>query len=435
MQFKRSKFTLKNHILMQKKQFSVITMRALIGMLMSGALLSCHSNSQSNTDQKSGISTADSLPPVETKKPNSDYKPAFVGQTRVKGTKTKTPIQVTLLDSTLKFPWGICNLPDGRLLITEKLGTMCIETLDGKLDKQITGLPKVNADGQGGLLDVNVDPDFSTNRMVYFDYAEPGAKGNLLAIAKGKLSQDETHLENIQVIYRAAPAWKGTLQYGSRIVFDKDGNLFVTTGERSDKEIRTKAQDLSVAIGKVLHLTKDGKPVPGGPFANTKGALPEIYAYGLRSPEGMAINPATGEIWEDEFGPKGGDELNIIRPGKNYGWPVITYGREYSGDQVGDGIQQKEGMEQPIYYWDPVISPSGMTFYNSDTIPEWKGNIFIACLSSSHLTRLVLDGDRVAAEEWLMQDMGQRFRAVTQAKNGALYVISEQGRLYKVAKK
>ncbi|WP_394344851.1 PQQ-dependent sugar dehydrogenase [Arachidicoccus ginsenosidivorans] len=155
----------------------------------------------------------------------------------------------------------------------------------------------------------------------------------------------------------------------------------------------------------------------------------------MRSPEGMAINPATGEIWEDEFGPKGGDELNIIRPGKNYGWPVITYGREYSGDQVGDGIQQKEGMEQPIYYWDPVISPSGMTFYNSDTIPEWKGNIFIACLSSSHLTRLVLDGDRVAAEEWLMQDMGQRFRAVTQAKNGALYVISEQGRLYKVAKK
>lgn len=420
---------------MQKKQFSAITMRALVGVLMGGALLSCHSNSQSNTDQKVSTATADSLPPVETKTPNSDYKPAFAGQTRVKGTKTQTAIQVTLLDSTLKFPWGICNLPDGRLLITEKLGTMRIETLDGKLDKQITGLPKVRADGQGGLLDVNIDPDFSTNRMVYFDYAEPGDKGSLLAIAKGKLSQDETHLENIQVIYRAEPAWKGSLQYGSRIVFDKAGNLFVSTGERSDKQIRTKAQDLSVAIGKVLHLTKDGKPVPGGPFADTKGALPEIYAYGLRSPEGMAINPATGELWEDEFGPKGGDELNIIRPGKNYGWPVITYGREYSGEQVGEGIQQKEGMEQPVYYWDPVISPSGMAFYNSDSIPEWKGNIFIACLSSSHLTRLVLDGNRVAAEEWLMQDMGQRFRAVTQAKNGALYVISEQGRLYKVAKK
>ncbi|SEA10971.1 Glucose/arabinose dehydrogenase, beta-propeller fold [Arachidicoccus rhizosphaerae] len=420
---------------MHHSQVNTFAMRSLLGILLGGALFSCHSNSQSKTSQDTVAGVADSLPPVETKAPNSNYKPAFEGQTRVKGATTKTPIEVTLLDSTLKYPWAICNLPDGRLLITEKLGTMRIETLDGKLDKKITGLPKVNADGQGGLLDVNIDPDFAHNRMVYFDYAEPGPTGNLLAVAKGKLSKDETHLENIQVIYRAEPAWKGTLQYGSRILFDKDGNLFVSTGERSDKQIRTKAQDLSAAIGKVLHITKDGKPVPGGPFVDSTGALPEIYAYGFRNPEGMAINPATGDIWEVEFGPKGGDELNIVRPGKNYGWPVITYGREYSGEAVGAGIQQQEGMEQPVYYWDPVISPSGMTFYNSDTIAEWKGNIFIACLSSSHVTRLVLDGNRVAAEQWLLQDMGQRFRAITQAENGALYVVSEQGNLYKIAKK
>ncbi|UAY54422.1 PQQ-dependent sugar dehydrogenase [Arachidicoccus terrestris] len=420
---------MKNHILMHISHAT----RALIGLMMGGALLSCNSNSQSQNDQKTA--PADSLPPVETKAPNSNYKPAFPGQTRVKGVKTQTPIKVEMLDSTLKFPWAICNLPDGRLLITEKLGTMRIETLDGQLDKKITGLPKVNADGQGGLLDVNIDPDFATNRMVYFDYAEPGAEGNVLAVAKGRLADDETHLENIQVIYRAAPAWKGTLQYGSRILFDQEGNLFVSTGERSDKKVRVQAQQLNSALGKVLHITKEGKPVPGGPFVDSAGALPEIYAYGFRNPEGMAFNPTTHEIWEVEFGPKGGDELNVVRPGKNYGWPVITYGREYSGDPVGEGIQQKEGMEQPVYYWDPVISPSGMTFYNSDTIAEWKGNIFIACLSSSHITRIVLNGDHVEAEEWLMQDMGQRFRAITQAHNGALYVVSEQGKLYKISKK
>lgn len=406
--------------------------RVLVGLLIGGSLLSCQSNSQGNKEPNKAPS--DSIPPMETKAPNSNYKSAFPGQTRVKGIKTKTPIKVEVLDSTLKFPWAICNLPDGRLLITEKLGTMRIETLDGKLDKKITGLPKVNADGQGGLLDVTVDPDFTTNRMIFFDYAEPGPKGNILAVAKGRLADDETHLENIQVIYRAEPAWKGTLQYGSRILFDQDGNLFVSTGERSDKKIRVQAQQLNSALGKVLHITKEGKPVPGGPFADSVGALPEIYAYGFRNPEGMAFNPATHEIWEVEFGPKGGDELNIVRPGKNYGWPVITYGREYSGDQVGEGIQQKEGMEQPAYYWDPVISPSGMTFYNSDTIAEWKGNIFIACLSGSHITRVVLKGEHVEAEEWLLQDLGQRFRAITQAKNGALYAVSEQGRLYKISK-
>lgn len=402
-------------------------------LLLATAVSSCKNNPKSQTEQT--VAGSDSLPPMETKAPNSQYKPAFPGQTRIGGVQTATPLSIEVLDSSLKFPWAISNLPDGRLLITEKLGDMRIETLDGKLDKKITGLPKVDADGQGGLLDVNIDPDFANNRMIYWDYAEPAANGSVLAVAKGKLSADEAHIENITVIYRAEPAFKGPLQYGSRILFDNDGNLFISTGERSAKEIRVQAQDLSSALGKVVHITKDGKPVPDGPFAKTPNARPEIFAYGFRSPEGMAWNPATHEIWEVEFGPRGGDEVNIVRAGKNYGWPVITYGIEYSGEKVGDSIQQKAGMEQPVYYWDPVVSPSGIAFYNSDTIPEWKGNLFIACLSGSHLDRLVIKDNKIVGEEWLLKDRGERFRAVTQAQNGALYVVTEGGKLYKISKK
>lgn len=394
------------------------------------AALSCNSNPGSGT----GATAGDTLPPVETKKPNIGYKSAFAGQTRIGGVKTKTPLSISVLDSSLDHPWAICNLPDGRFLITEKGGTMRIETLEGKTDKVITGLPPVVNKGQGGLLDVSIDPKCASNRMIYWDYAEPQSGGALLAVAKGRLSDDETKIEDQTVIYRATPAFSGHLQYGSRIVFDKEGNLFVSTGERSAKEIRVQAQQLNSSLGKVIHITTDGKPVPGGPFANTPDARPEIYAYGFRSPEGMAMNPETGELWEAEFGPFGGDEVNLIRPGKNYGWPVITYGLEYSGDKVGDGIQQKAGMEQPVYYWDPSVSPSGITFYNSDVIPEWKGNLFIACLGGSHIARLVIKNDKVTGEEWLLKDRGERFRALTQGKDGALYAVTDGGRLYRITK-
>jgi glucose/arabinose dehydrogenase len=373
--------------------------------------------------------------PVETQPANTKYKPAFMGQTRIAGVKTKTPFTVSLLNKTLEHPWGICRLPDGRFLISQKMGTMCIITSTGKITKKITGLPAVVPDGQGGLLDVNIDPAFATNRMIYWDYSEPTDRGSLLAIAKGKLSADESKVENIEVIYRATPAYKGSLQFGSRIVFDKNGNLFVTTGERSGSDIRMKAQSLDAAIGKVIHITKSGKPVPGGPFAKTPNARPEIYAYGLRSPEGLAINPTTGELWESEFGPRGGDEINIIRPGKNYGWPVVTYGLEYSGEKVGAGIQQKEGVEQPVYYWDPVLSPAGIVFYNSNVIPEWKGNLFVGGLSSMHIARLVIKNNRVVGEERLLKDEGERFRALAVGKDGALYAVTDSGRFYRIAKK
>jgi glucose/arabinose dehydrogenase len=311
---------------------------------------------------------------------------------------------------------------------------MRIASADGTLSAKITGIPAVNDKGQGGLLGVTIDPDFTNNRMVYWVFSDNTPQGNLTAVAKGKLSDDESKIENVQVIYRATPAHKSALHYGGRILFDKTGNLFVSTGERSDLETRPLAQDLNAALGKILRITTDGKPAPGNPFEGRSDARPEIYSYGHRNPEGIAINPATGDLWEAEFGPRGGDEINLILPGKNYGWPIITYGIEYSGEKIGDSIQQKEGMEQPVYYYDPSISPSGISFYSSDVIPEWNNNLFIGALSGMHIARLVIEDNKVVGEERLLADESQRFRDITQGNDGALYAITDQGRLYRIGK-
>lgn len=382
--------------------------------------------------QKASTNT---LPPVETKQPNATYKPAFTGQTRIAGLKSATNYEAKVLTEALKFPWGITSLPDGRLLITEKEGTMRIVTTTGKLSEPITGLPTVNSSGQGGLLGLRVDPAFETNRMVYWVFAEPGAEGNVTAVAKGKLSADEKKMEAATVIYRATPAYKGNLHYGGRILIDKTGNLLISTGERSDMTTRPQAQSLNSALGKVIRITKEGKPAPGNPFEGQADVRAEIYSYGHRNVQGLAIDPVTGDLWENEFGPRGGDEVNHIKPGKNYGWPTITYGIEYSGKQVGGAIQQKDGLEQPAYYWDPVVSPSGSTFYSSDHIAEWKNNLFIGALSGMHLVRLVIKDGHIVGEERLLADQFQRFRDVTQGKDGALYAITDQGRLYRIDKK
>ncbi|GAA4420422.1 PQQ-dependent sugar dehydrogenase [Nibrella viscosa] len=401
-------------------------------LLLTGATLSLTACGQNPSAQ---IASNTSQPPVETKEPNSPaYKPAFAGQTRVAGVKTTTNYEGKVLTSDLKNPWGITSLPDGRLLITEKGGTMRIATKDGQLSAPITGLPTVNANGQGGLLGVRVDPAFAQNRMVYWVFSEPLSDGNLTAVAKGKLSADEKRIEGTTVIYRATPAYKGTLHYGGRILFDKDGNLFISTGERSDLVTRPQAQDVNSGLGKVIHITKDGKPVAGNPFIGKDGR-PEIYSYGHRNVQSLAIHPVTGDLWEGEFGPRGGDEINRVQPGKNYGWPTITYGIEYSGKQVGDAIQQKEGMEQPVYYWDPSISPSGMTFYSGNNIPEWKNNLFVGALSGMHIARLVIDNNKVVGEERLLSGENQRFRDITQGNDGALYAVTDQGRLYRIDKK
>ena len=374
--------------------------------------------------------------PVETNAPNSDYKPAFTGQTRIGGVKTKTPYEFKILSEGLSAPWGITSLPDGRLIITEKAnGNLRIAKTTGELSQPITGLPAVNSSGQGGLLGITTDPDFAQNRMLYWVFSESVEGGTHTSVAKGKLSADESKVENATVIYRATPAHKGSLHYGGRILFDKSGNLFVSTGERSDLVTRPQAQQLNSGLGKIVRITKDGKPVKGNPFEGQADARPELYSYGHRNVQGLALNPATGDLFSNEFGPRGGDEINHVRAGKNYGWPTITYGIEYSGKKVGDAIQQKEGLEQPVYYWDPSVSPSGMTFYSGNQIQEWKNNLFVGCLSGMHIARLVIENNKVVGEERLLSGEFQRFRDVTQGKDGALYAVTDQGRLYRIGGK
>ena len=413
---------------MQKKQ---TIPQCLLLLIAVSAMTACGQNTASNQAVPAGGTSAS----VETKEPNSDYKPAFAGQTRIASVKSTTPYEYKVLTEALKSPWGITSLPDGRLLITEREGTMRLVTAAGQVSEPITGLPSVNAGGQGGLLGVRVDPEFATNRTVYWVFSEPRSDGNLTAVAKGKLSADEKKIENPTVIYRATPAYKGTLHYGGRILVGQDGNLVISTGERSDLVTRPQAQSLNSGLGKVIRITKDGQPASGNPFAGNANARPELYSYGHRNVQGLAIHPVTGDIWEGEFGPRGGDEINRIQPGKNYGWPTITYGIEYSGEKVGAGIQQKEGLEQPVYYWDPVVSPSGMTFYTGDAIPEWKNNLFIGALSGMHIVRLVIENNKVVGEERLVADQLQRFRDITQGNDGALYAVTDQGRLYRIFKK
>ncbi|WP_138992136.1 PQQ-dependent sugar dehydrogenase [Larkinella sp. C7] len=400
-------------------------------MILTGTSLAFLACGQSASAQTASSAQA----PVETKEPNSAYKSAFAGQTRVAGIKSATPYEGKVLTEELKSPWGITSLPDGRLLITEKKGTLRIATADGKLSEPITGLPKVNSAGQGGLLGIRVDPAFAKNRMIYWVFAEPLEEGNLTAVGKGKLSADEKTVEGATVIYRATPAYKGNLHYGGRILIDKAGNLVISTGERSDLVTRPQAQSVNSGLGKVIRITKDGKPAAGNPFAKQADARPELYSYGHRNVQGLAFHPVTGDLWEAEFGPRGGDEINRIEPGKNYGWPTITYGIEYSGKQVGEAIQQKDGLQQPVYYWDPSVSPSGMTFYSSDRIPEWKNNLFVGSLSGMHIVRLKIEKNKVVGEERLLSGESQRFRDVTQGQDGALYAITDQGRLYRIDKK
>jgi glucose/arabinose dehydrogenase len=374
--------------------------------------------------------------PVETKPANTTYPPAFTGQTRINGVKTAAEWQSTVVTSSLTSPWGITSLPDGRLLVTQKSGTMRIVTSTGAVSSPITGIPSVNTGGQGGLLGLCVDPQFSTNRMVYWVFSENVSGGTVTAVAKGRLADNEASIENATVIYRAIPAYNGTLHYGGRIVFDRSGNLFVSTGERSDLATRPLAQSVTAALGKIIRITTSGAAAPGNPSFSQTGALPELFSIGHRNPQGIAIHPETGELWNSEHGPRGGDEINRVRGGANYGWPVITYGIEYSGQVIGNPpIQQQNGMEQPVYYWDPVISPSGMTFYKGSRIPEWENDLFIGALSGTHIARLVIDDNKVVGEERLLESEGQRFRDVTQGKDEALYAITDQGRLYKIDKK
>ena len=375
------------------------------------------------------------LPPVETQKPNSNYTPAFKGQTRIPAVKTVTAYQVDKIAGKIGEPWAIIPYSNDRFLITDKSGFMQIISADGNVLKKISGFPEVDNRAQGGLLDVALDPDFNQNKTIYWAFSEKQKNdGNLTAIAKGMINEAEDKIEKVSIIFRVLPALNSTLHYGSRLVFDKEGFLYFSAGERSILEGRKQAQDLKSGLGKIFKITKEGKPAPGNPFANNSSAMASIYTYGHRNPQSLDINPATGELWEAEFGPRGGDELNLITAGKNYGWPVITYGIEYYGAIIGDAIQQKEGMEQPVYYWDPVISPSGMTFYPGNEIPEWENNLFIGGLSSQQITRLQLQNHKVTGEERLLTNLNERFRDIAFFK-GMLYTITDNGNVYRIKKK
>jgi glucose/arabinose dehydrogenase len=333
-------------------------------------------------------------------------------------------------------------LPGGKMLVTEKAGRLRIVSPDGTLSEAVTGLPPVSARGQGGLLDVALDPSFGSNQLIYWSFSEPQEDGtNNTAVARGKLIEGAApSVENVQVIYKQSPSVRSNGHFGSRLEFSRDGTLFVTQGDRQTEAGRQLVQKMDTLVGKIVRINPDGSIPKDNPFAGKDGVRGEIWSLGHRNVQAAAINPATGELWEVEHGTRGGDELNIARKGLNYGWPVIAYGIEYQGAPITGGITAQEGMEQPIYYWDPVIAPSGMTFYTGDLFPAWKGSLFIGGLLTKNLVRLDVKGERIVGEERLLKDLqpaAERIRDVTQGPEGALYLLTDspQGRVLKLVPK
>ena len=342
-------------------------------------------------------------------------------------------IAVETVASGLEHPWALAFLPDGRVLVTERPGRLRIVDSNGRLSEPLTGVPAVQAVGQGGLLDVAIDPNFAQNQLVYLSFSEPGGDGTSgTAVARGRLGN--AGLENVQVIYRQQPKVRSGGHYGSRLVFSRDGKLFITQGDRQAAQFRPQAQQLSSGLGKIVRINPDGTIPSDNPFVGRDDARPEIWSYGHRNAQAAALQPETGQLWTVEHGAMGGDELNHPEKGKNYGWPVITYGRDYSGASIGDGAQ-KEGMEQPVYYWDPVIAPSGMAFYTGDRYPGWKGSAFVGSMGTGSLVRLTIENGRVTREE--RYDIGSRVRDVQQGPDGLLYLVTDEdnGRLLRVVPK
>ncbi len=336
----------------------------------------------------------------------------------------KAKFRADVIVKGLANPWALAFLPEGRLLVTERPGKMSVYGADGKLIGVVSGVPEVAAVGQGGLLDVVLATDFGKSKRIYFTFAEPRAdRKNGTAVASATLADEKTkpRLTDVKIIFRQEPSYGGGFHFGSRIAIARDGNLFVTLGERNQK---SPAQDLNEHLGKVVRIAPDGSVPKDNPFVGKPNAKPEIWSYGHRNPQSAAINPQNGKLWVVEHGARGGDEINVPEAGKNYGWPVITYGRDYSYLKIGEGTH-KEGMEQPIHYWDPSIAPSGMAFYTGDAFPGWKGSLFVGALALQHLNRLELNGEKIVSEERLLADFGERIRDVRQAPDGTLWLVTD----------
>ncbi len=377
---------------------------------------------------------------VDPRPPNAPTQsPAFPGQTRAPEQKLGVAFDVVTVAQGLVAPWGLTFLPGGKLLVTEKPGRLRVVAADGTLSEPVAGLPAVDARGQGGLLDVALHPNFATNKLIYWSYAEAREGGaNNTAVARGRFIDGfAPRVENVEVIFHQSPSLVSTSHFGGRLVFARDGRLFITLGDRSSIEGRMQSQLMNGLIGKVVRLEADGSIPADNPFVGKDGVRPEIWSIGHRNLQGAAINPASGELWTVEHGTRGGDELNVPRKGKDYGWPTIAYGIEYRGAAITGGITQQAGMEQPLYYWDPVIAPSGMTFYTGSLFPAWKGSLFIGGLGSTNLVRLSIKGERIVGEERLLTDLTparERIRDVRQGPEGALYVITDSptGRILKL---
>jgi len=373
---------------------------------------------------------ADAGGPLEKRPRNAtEFEPMFPDQTRAPAAPSHINLDVQVIAKDLVLPWAVEQLPDGRFLVTEKPGQLRIVSPEGKISAPVAGMPAVRFNGQAGLLDVALDPAYADNHVIYFCYSEQREGGSGIALARARLVEEgqAAHLEDLKVIFRETPTIDSDRQLGSRIAFGKDGKLFLTLGERGITEAVGQAQDLRSGFGKLARLNADGSIPKDNPFVGRSDALPEIWSYGHRDAQSLAVDAVTGKVWSIEHGPRGGDELNLIVRGANYGWPVICYGIDYSGAKVGQGITRKEGMEQPVYYWDPVIAPSGMVVYRGAMFPEWQGSIFVGGLVGMKLVRLQMEGDRVKGEEWLLQDIGARVRDVQQGVDGALYVLTERG--------
>lgn len=409
---------------------------------------------QKPDEQVTGHSAAQECQRVSLGKANSpEQKPAFADQTRACAAKTNAAIEVTVVAKGLANPWAVEPLPDGSFLVTEKPGRMRIVSADGKIGEPIEGLtpveqggvtaesgqgglPPITARGQGGLLDVELSPTFEKDRTIFWSFSEQREGGSGTTVARGVLSADGRKLSDVRVIFRAMPTYNNGLHFGSRLAFAPDGKLFITLGDRFDlRTMRPQAQDLNSHNGKVVRINPDGTIPTDNPFVGREGAYTDIWSIGHRNIQ-SAVFDDQGRLWTVEHGARGGDELNMPEKGKNYGWPIITYGEEYSGQAISD-ITAKDGMEQPVYYWDPVIAPSGMEFYTGAAFPEWKGNIFVGGLASQRLVRLVMKDGRVAGEEHLLTDRGSRIRDVRQGPDGLLYVVTDEsnGELLRIAPK